>query len=86
MASSFSNLIDNLAEGIHKTECEDYDFFLKYESIKKSLMKYKCLSCKKDYSNKLDEKIKDKFKNIFKFSNNDINKFLSLLRKDVYLY
>ena len=47
MASSFSNLIDNLAEGIHKTECADYDFFLKYESIKKNLMKYNVYLVKK---------------------------------------
>ena len=29
-----------------------------------NLIKYKCLSCNKDYSNKLDEKFKNKFKNI----------------------
>ena len=49
-------------------------------------MKYKCLSYNKDYSNKLDEKLKKKFKNIFKFSNSDVNKFILLLRKAVYPY
>ena len=44
---------------------------------------YKCLSCNKDYSNKLDEKLKKRLKNTFKFSNNDINEFILLLRKDV---
>ena len=48
--------------------------------------KYKCLSYNKDYSNKLDEKLKKKFKNIFKFSNSDVNKFILLLRKAVYPY
>ena len=47
---------------------------------------YKCLSSNKDYSNKLDKKLKKKFKNTFKFSNNDINKFILLLRKGVYPY
>ena len=37
----------------------------------------------KDYSNKLDEKLK-RFKNTFKFYDNDINKFILLLRKGVY--
>ena len=37
------------------------------------MIKYKCLSSNKDCSNKLDEKLKKRFKNIFKFSNNDIN-------------
>ena len=50
------------------------------------MIKYKCLSCNKDYSNKINEELKKRFKNTFKFSNNDINKFILLLRKDVYLY
>ena len=50
------------------------------------MIKYKCLSCNKDYSNKLDEKLKKWFKNPFRFPNNDINKFILLLRKGVYPY
>ena len=49
-------------------------------------MKCKCLSYNKGYSNKLDGKLKKKFKNIFKFSNSDVNKFILLLRKAVYPY
>ena len=84
MAPSLSNLVDNLTEGIHKIKCKDCDCFLEYESVKDNLIKYKCLSCNKDYSNKIDEEIKKRFKNTFKFSNNDINKFILLLRKGVY--
>ena len=51
-----------------------------------NLIKYNCLSCNKDYWNKLDETVKIKFKNTFKFSSNDINKFILLLRKDDYLF
>ena len=40
MASALSNLVDNLAEGIHKTKCQDCDCFLEYESVKDNLMKY----------------------------------------------
>ena len=43
-------------------------------------------SCHKYFSNKLDEELKKKFKNTFKFSNHDINKFTLLLRKGVYPY
>ena len=50
------------------------------------MIKYRCLSCNKDYSNKLDEKLKKRLKNTFKFSDNDINKFILLLRKSVYPY
>ena len=50
------------------------------------MIKYKCLSSSKDYSNKLDEKVKRRFKNTFTFSDNEINKFILLLRKGVYPY
>ena len=44
MASSLSNLVDNLAEGIHKMKSKNCDRFLAYESAKNNLIKYKCLS------------------------------------------
>ena len=50
------------------------------------MIKYKCLTCNKDYSNKLDEKFKKRYKNMFNFSDNDINKFILLLRKGIYPY
>ena len=86
MASSSSNLADNLVEGIHKIKYKGCDFFLECESVKDNLMRYKCLYCYEDYSKKLDEKLKKKFKSTFKFFNNDINKFVLLLRKSVYPY
>ena len=35
MATSLSNLVDNLIEEICKTKCKDCDFLLEYESVKK---------------------------------------------------
>ena len=84
MASPLSNLVDNLAEGIHKIKCQDSDCLLEYESVKNNLKKIKCLSSNINYSNKIDEELKKRFKNTFKFSDNDINKFILLLRKGVY--
>ena len=55
MATSLSNLVDNLTEGIHKIKCKDCDWFLKYQRVKSNLIKSKCLSCNKDYSNKIDK-------------------------------
>ena len=72
MATSLSNLVDNLTEGVHKIKCKDCDQM--------------CLSCSTDSSNKIDEELKKQFKNIFMFSNNDTNKFILLLRKGVYIY
>ena len=86
MYSSSSNLVDNLIEGIHKIKCKYYGCFFEYKRVKGDLIIHKCLSYNKFYSKTLNEKIKKKFKNTFKFSKNDINKFISLLRKDVYPY
>ena len=52
--------------------------------VTKNATKYKCKSCNKYYSNKIDEELKRRVKKTFKFSNNDINKFILLLRKGVY--
>ena len=86
MATSLWNLVDNLTEGIPKIKCKVCDYFLEYESVKDNLIKYKCLSCNKEYLNNIDKELKKTFKNIFKFSNNDINKFTFLLRKGIYPY
>ena len=48
MASSLSNLVNNLAEKIHKFKFKDSDCFLEYESVKDNLVKYKCPSYNKD--------------------------------------
>ena len=86
MATSLSNLVDNLTEGIHKIKCKVCECFREYESVKENSIKYKCLSCNKNYSSKTDEELKKRFKNKFQFSKNDINKFILLLRKGVYPY
>ena len=77
MPSSLSNFINNIAEEIHKIKFKDCNCFLEYESVKNSLIKYRCLAYNKDYSRKIDEELKKVFKNTFKFSNNDINKFIN---------
>ena len=84
MASSSSNLVDNIAERIHRIKCKDCDCFLECKSV--NLIKYKCLVCNRDYSNKIDEKSTKELKNTFTFSYNDINKSILLLKKVVYPY
>ena len=84
MAISLLDLVDDLIEGIHK--CEECDCFLNNESVKDNLIKHKCLSCNKDYSNKFDEKSKNLFKDSFTFCDSNINLFILLLRKGVHRY
>ena len=40
MASSLSNLVDNLAEGIHKIKCKDCNCIFEYENVNYNLIKY----------------------------------------------
>ena len=60
--------------------------FLEYESVNGHFIKHKFSSCGKDYLNKFNEELKKKFKNVLKFSKNDINKCILLLTKGVYIY
>ena len=71
MASSISNLVNNLAERIHKIKrkyghndkkcetcrikCNDYDCFPEYTKFKDGLIKNDCLSCNKNYQKMFDE-------------------------------
>ena len=40
---------------MHKIKCKDCDCFLKYNSVKDNLIKYKSLYCTKNSANKIDE-------------------------------
>ena len=42
MASSLSNLANNLTEGNHKIKCKKCDCFFECESFNENLTKYKC--------------------------------------------
>ena len=42
IATSLSNLVDNLAEGIHKVKRKDCDYFLEYGSVRENLIRCKC--------------------------------------------
>ena len=84
MTSSLSNLADNLMEEIHKTKSKDCGCFLEYKCVKGNLIMHECLSWSKCNSRKLNEGFQKKFKNTFKFSGNNINKSILLLREGVY--
>ena len=66
VASSLSNLVNNLAEGINKIKC-------KYGHDDK---KCETCGCNENYQQKFDENLKKRFFNTYKFSNHGINKFI----------
>ena len=83
MATSLSNLVDNLTGRLHKLKCKTCGFFIEYKSVECNLIKYNCSSYNKDFLIKLDEKLKKKLGNTFEFN---ISKFILLFRKEIYPY
>ena len=87
MSSSLSKLVDNLSEGIHNNKCSDCSSFLDYVWITKNeKLLLKCFNCNIYYNKKFNKELIKKFKNTYSFCNNNLNKFILLLRKGIYPY
>ena len=65
---------------------KDCEYCLEYTSLKDDLIEYKYLCCNKNYLKNFDENLKNRFANMYKFSNHGINKFIFLLQKGIYPY
>ena len=50
MASSLSNLVDNIVEEFHKIKCKNCKYFSDNKCVKDNLIIQKCLSSSKCYS------------------------------------
>ena len=87
MSSSLLKLVDNLSEGIYNKKCFDCESNLDYIKIKKyEKLLLKCFNCNIYYKKRFNKDLMKKFKNIYSFCNNDLNKFILLLRKGIYPY
>ena len=86
MDRSLSSLVDNLSGGLHREKCADCKSHLDYMSIKDDKLIFRCFGCKKKYEKEFNKELIKRFKNTYKFCDKDINKFILLLRKGVYLY
>ena len=86
MSSSLSKVVDNLSEGIHNNKYVDCNFCLDYIKIKNKKLLLKCFNCNAYYRKKFNKDLIKKIKKTYSFCNNDIIKFVSLLRKGVYPY
>ena len=75
MSSSLSKLVDNISEGI-KTHSS-------LESKNEKLI-LECYNCKQRYRKKFNKELIKRFASTYEFCNNDLNKFVLLLRKGVY--
>ena len=86
MATSLSKLVDNLTEDIHGDKCADCKSDLSYMKIIDEALIFRCFNCKKNYKKEINKELIKRFASTYKFCNNDLNKFVMLLRKGVYPY
>ena len=86
MSTSLSSLLSKLSD-IYCKKCRDKNCKSACDSIgfKNNRLCYKCKEGKKEQLEPINELIK-KFSNTHRFCNNDLNKFVLLLRKGVYPY
>ena len=86
MSSSLSKLVDNLSEEIHNNKCADCKSNLDYIKTKNEKLILECYNCKQRYRKKFNKELIKRFASSYEFCNNDLNKFVLLLRKGVYPY
>ena len=99
MASSLSKLVDNVSEGIHNNKCSDCGSNLDYikttagPTVGPSSLEHKneklileCYNCKQCYKKNFNKQFIKRFASTYSFCNNDLYKFILLLRKRVYPY
>ena len=86
MSSSLSKLLDSLSEGIHNNKCADCKSNLDYIKTKNEKLILECYNCKQRYRKKFNKELIKRFASTCEFYNNDLNKFVLLLRKGVYPY
>ena len=90
MASSLSKLVDNFSEGIHNNKCSDcgsnLDYIKTAAERKNEKLILECYNCKQRYKKNINKALIKRFASTYSFCNNDLNKFILLLRKGVYPY
>ena len=86
MATPLSKLVDNLTEDIHGDKCVDCKSNLSYIKVMDETLIFRCFNCKKNYKKEINKDLIERLASTYKFCNNDLNKFVMLLRKGVYPY
>ena len=85
-ATSLSKLVDNLTDNIHNDKCIKCKSNLCFVRAINEKLIFKCIDCEKEYEKEFNKELIDRFANTYKFCDNDLDKFIMLLRKGVYPY
>ena len=89
MSMPLSKFIDNLSEGLHNNKYLDYKSCLDYIKTKKNeneKLILKCFNCKQNHEKDFNKELIKRFASTYECCNKNLNKFVLLLRKGVYLY
>ena len=91
MSTSLSELVDNMSGIFNSIECKSCIEKIKINSeccfvgLKNNRLTYRCKECKEEWKRPIEGLI-EKFPSIYQFCNDNLNKFVLLLRKGVYPY
>ena len=86
MSTSLSSLVANLSDELHCDKCIDCKSSLDYMLTRDDQFIFRCFQCKKNYQKGFNKDLINRFADIYKFCNKDINRFILLLRKGIYSY
>ena len=81
MATSLSKLVDNLTDNIHNDKCIKCKSNLCFVRAINEKLIFKCIDCEKEYEKEFNKEVIERFANTYKFCDNDLDKFIMLLRK-----
>ena len=90
MSTSLSELVDNMSGIFNSLECKSCIEKIKINSeccfvgLKNNRLIYRCKECKEEWKRPINE-LFEKFPGIYQFCNGNLNKFVLLLRKGVYM-
>ena len=77
---------DILSEVLHSDKCTNCKSCLDYVATKDEQLIFRSFRCKKNYEKDFNKELVQKYANIYRFCNGDLNKFILLLRKGFYPY
>ena len=86
VATSLSKLVDNLTDNIHNDKCIKCKSNLCFVRAINEKLIFKCIDCEKEYEKEFNKELLERSAYTSKFCDNDLNKFIMLLRKGVYPY
>ena len=86
MATSLLKLVNNLTDNIHNDKCVKCKSNLCFVNAMNEALKFECVDCEKEYKKDINNKLKERFSNVYEFCDYDMNKLITLLRKGVCPY